>query len=60
LKQPLDRHGSGLVTFDNCFDDIGRKISKSQKPTDIGVVEFELPGDLRRVGVFSASKVSHP
>jgi hypothetical protein len=60
MKQPLDRHGSRLATFDDCFDDIGRKVSKSQKPADIGVVEFELPGDLHRVGIFSATKVSHP
>jgi hypothetical protein len=29
-------------------------------PTDVGVVELELPGDLRRVGIFSTSKVAHP
>jgi tetratricopeptide (TPR) repeat protein len=40
LKQPLDRHGSGLVTLDNRFDDIGRKVSKSQKPTDVGVMDY--------------------
>jgi hypothetical protein len=44
------------VTFDNRFDDIGRKVSKSQKPADIGIVELDLSGDLRRVGIFSASK----
>ena len=38
MKQPLDRHGSGLTTFDNRFDDIGRKVGKSQKPSDIGTI----------------------
>ena len=45
LKQPLDRHGSRLETFNDRLDDVGRQISKSQKPAHIGVVKLELPGD---------------
>jgi len=60
LKQPLDRHTSGLATFDDGLNNIGRKVGKSQQPADMGLVELELPGNLHRVGIFSATKVSHP
>jgi hypothetical protein len=54
LQQPFDGHGSRLATFDDRLNDVRRKIAKSQKPADIGVVELELPGDLRRIGIFAA------
>jgi hypothetical protein len=60
LKQPLDRHGPGLATFDDRLNDVGRQIAEPQDPADMGLIELELSGDRCCVGIFSAAKVSHP
>jgi hypothetical protein len=53
LKQPLDRHGSGLATFDDRLDDVARQISKPQNPADMGVVQsdFARPSPPANFGV---------
>jgi hypothetical protein len=50
----------GLAAFEDRLDDIGRQVGKPQNPADMGVVELELSGDLRRVAVFSAAKITNP
>jgi hypothetical protein len=60
LKQPLDGQGSGLATVDNGLDDVGRQIAEPQDPADMGVAQSEASGDIHRVRIFSAAKVSHP
>jgi hypothetical protein len=50
----------GLAAFEDRMDDIGRQVGKPQNPADMGVVELELSGDLRRVAVFSAAKITNP
>jgi len=59
-KQPFDGHGSRLATFDDRLDNVGRQIAEPQDPADMGVAQSEAPGDLYRVRIFSAVKVSHP
>jgi hypothetical protein len=54
-----DESGHG-VGFEDRLDDIGRQVGKPQNPADMGVVELELSGDLRRVAVFSAAKITNP
>jgi hypothetical protein len=49
-----------LAAFEDRLDDIGRQVGKPQNPADMGVVELELSGDLRRVAVFSAAKITNP
>ncbi len=58
LKQPLNGQGSGLATFDNSLNDVGRQIADPQNPADMGVAQSEASG--HRVRIFSAAKVSHP
>jgi hypothetical protein len=50
----------GLAAFEDRLDDIGRQVGKPQNPADMGVVELELSGDLRRVAAFSAAKITNP
>jgi hypothetical protein len=49
-----------LATIDDCLNDVGRQIAEPQDPADMGLIELEPSGDLGRVGIFSAAKVSNP
>src|SRR5947199_4559374 len=61
LKQPLDGQGSGLATFDNSLDDIGRQIAKPQNPADMGVAHSLTPcADFRILAARAAAEHTLP
>src|SRR6266536_5340284 len=60
LQQPLDGQGSGLATFDDRLDNVGRQVAEPQDSADIGVAQSVASCDLHRGRIYSASKGSHP
>src|SRR4029078_1432168 len=60
LQQSLDGQRSRLSTLHNDLEDVGCKIAKAQKPSDMAVVKSEASRDFHRIRIGPAAETAHP